>query len=302
MIKILVMDVDGTLTDGKIYIGNDGESFKAFDIKDGCGIHDLLKPNSIEPVIITGRKSKILENRAKEIGIEYLFQGVSNKIEKLNEVIEEKKIELSNVAYIGDDINDLTCIKNVISAGGLTACPYDAVDDVKSMVNYICKRKGGYGAVRDFIEWIIKDNKKEKMSKKVDAVIELVKQHDINSLPIGRYDLSDGSYFTVQEYITKNEHACKLESHKNYVDVHWVVKGKEKIKSFSIDKLEPEMPYDFENDVAFWKPVDDMMEMQLCDGSYSVLYPNDAHMTCIMVGCQDLVRKIVIKVCIPFQR
>lgn len=296
MIKLLVMDVDGTLTDGKICIGNDGELFKSFDIKDGCGIHDVLKPNGIEPVIITGRKSKILDNRAKEIGIECLFQGVSNKIERLNEVLAEKNLELFNVAYIGDDINDLTCMKNVIAAGGLTACPYDAVDDVKSVVNYICKRKGGEGAVRDFIEWLVKKNNKEKLSKKVDAAIELVKQQDIITLPIGRYDLTGGSYFVIQEYITKKEQHCKLESHKKYIDVQWVLKGKEKIKTFSVDKLDPETPYDFEKDVAFWKPVDDMMEIQLCDGSYVVLYPNDAHMPCIMVGGQDTVKKIVIKV------
>ena len=111
MIKLLVMDVDGTLTDGKIYMGNEGEVFKAFDIKDGCGIHDLLKPNGIEPIIITGRRSKILENRAKEIGINSLFQGVSDKVLKLNEILSERNLELSDVAYIGDDINDLTCME-----------------------------------------------------------------------------------------------------------------------------------------------------------------------------------------------
>lgn len=296
MIKLLVMDVDGTLTDGKIYMGNEGESFKAFDIKDGCGIHDLLKPNGIEPVIITGRKSKILENRAKEIGIVCLFQGVSNKIERLDEVLAERNLELSNVAYIGDDINDLTCMKNVIAAGGLTACPYDAVDDVKSVVNYICKRKGGEGAVRDFIEWLVKRDSKEKLSKKVDAAINLVKQQDISSLPVGRYELADGSYFMVQEYITKKEHHCKLESHRKYIDVQWVLKGKEKIRTYSVDKLDPETAYDFEKDVRFWKPVDNMMDIQLCDGGYVVLYPNDAHMPCIMVDEQNIVRKIVIKI------
>ena len=81
-IKYLVMDVDGTLTDGKIYMGNEGEIMKAFDIKDGYGIHDILPHAEIKPVIITGRTSAILTNRCKELGIEYLFQGVSEKVKE----------------------------------------------------------------------------------------------------------------------------------------------------------------------------------------------------------------------------
>ena len=79
-IKYLVMDVDGTLTDGKIYMGNDGEVMKAFDIKDGYGIHDLLPPSGIVPVIITGRGSEILLNRCEELGITKVFQNVHNKL------------------------------------------------------------------------------------------------------------------------------------------------------------------------------------------------------------------------------
>ena len=81
MIKYLVMDVDGTLTDGKIYMGNDGEMMKAFDIKDGCGIHDILITAGITPVIITSRSSKFLENRCKKLEITNLHQGIKNKIE-----------------------------------------------------------------------------------------------------------------------------------------------------------------------------------------------------------------------------
>lgn len=106
MVKYLVMDVDGTLTDGKIYISSEGELCKAFNIKDGCGIHDILIPAGITPVIITGRRSDIVLNRCKEIGITEIYQGVCNKIEKLHEITTD----LSTVAYIGDDINDLSCI------------------------------------------------------------------------------------------------------------------------------------------------------------------------------------------------
>ena len=151
MIKYLVMDVDGTLTDGKIYMGNDGEVMKAFNIKDGCGIHDILIPAGITPVIITGRSSKILENRCKELGITNLHQGIRNKIEKLLTITTD----LSTVAYIGDDINDLSCIKPIKEASGLVGCPADAVQKVKDLSDFISTRNGGDGAVREFIEWLL---------------------------------------------------------------------------------------------------------------------------------------------------
>lgn len=86
-IKLLVMDVDGTLTDGKIYMGNDGEVMKAFDVKDGYTIHYQLRPKGVIPVIITGRESQIVKNRCKELEIDYLYQGVSDKIAKLKAVL-----------------------------------------------------------------------------------------------------------------------------------------------------------------------------------------------------------------------
>lgn len=151
VIKYLVMDVDGTLTDGKIYLGNDGEVMKAFSIKDGCGIHDILIPSGITPVIITGRKSKILENRCKELGISNLHQGIRNKIEKLLTITTD----LSAVAYIGDDINDLSCMEPIKEAGGLVGCPADAVQKVKDLADYISEKNGGDGAVREFVEWLV---------------------------------------------------------------------------------------------------------------------------------------------------
>ena len=154
MIKYLVMDVDGTLTDGKIYMGNDGEMMKVFDIKDGCGIHDILIPAGINPVIITGRSSKILENRCKELGITNLHQGIRNKIEKLLTITTD----LSTVAYIGDDINDLSCMEPIKEAGGLVGCPADAVQKVIDLADFVSKRNGGNGAVREFIEWIVENN------------------------------------------------------------------------------------------------------------------------------------------------
>ena len=155
-IKYLVMDVDGTLTDGKIYMGNDGEMMKAFNIKDGCGIHDLLPPSGIVPVIITGRQSGILEKRCREININFLYQGVADKVQMLMSFLSQMGGELSQVAYIGDDINDLACMHVVKDSGGLIGCPSDAMDSVKKNADYISNREGGNGAVREFIEWIIK--------------------------------------------------------------------------------------------------------------------------------------------------
>lgn len=149
-IKMLVMDVDGTLTDGKIYMGSDGEVFKAFDVKDGYAIAHLHEVGII-PVIITGRKSKIVENRAKELNIKDVYQGVSDKVEKLKVVVKDKGVLLEEVAYIGDDLNDLDCM----GICGLSACPNDAIDEVIQNVNYICKHSGGNGAVREFIEYIL---------------------------------------------------------------------------------------------------------------------------------------------------
>ena len=151
MIKYLVMDVDGTLTDGKVYIGNEGEILKAFSIKDGCGIHDILIPAGIIPVIITGRKSKILENRCVEIGIKEFYQGISDKTEKLFSITQD----FSLIAYIGDDINDFSAMKSIKAAGGKVGCPADAVQKVKDIADFVSVKNGGDGAVREFIEWLL---------------------------------------------------------------------------------------------------------------------------------------------------
>lgn len=150
-IKYLVMDVDGTLTDGKIYMGQSGEVCKAFSTKDGYGIHDIAIPAGILPVIITGRTSKIVFNRCQELGIEKVFQGVRNKIEKLQQITSD----FSSVAYIGDDLNDLSCMIPIKRAGGIVGCPQDAAKSVLEISDFISSYAGGYGAVRDFIEWLV---------------------------------------------------------------------------------------------------------------------------------------------------
>lgn len=151
MIKMLVMDVDGTLTDGHIYVGANGEMIKAFDVKDGYAIAHILPERGIVPVIITGRNSEIVAARAKELKIIDVYQGISDKLTKLKEVMLHYGTDLSEVAYIGDDLNDLDCINYC----GFTACPNDSVEEVRKRVDYICKQDGGRGAVREFINKIL---------------------------------------------------------------------------------------------------------------------------------------------------
>lgn len=151
-IKMLVMDVDGTLTDGRIYVSAEGEIMKAFDVKDGYAIAHSLPNAGIQPVILTGRESGIVRIRAKELNITALYQGVSDKFKKLKEVAEKFSLSPAEIAYIGDDLNDLACIRYC----GLSACPADALPDVMASVAYRCQNKGGRGAVREFIDFIIK--------------------------------------------------------------------------------------------------------------------------------------------------
>lgn len=152
-IKLLVMDVDGTLTDGKIYMGNEGEEFKAFNIKDGYGINEILPRYDIVPAIITGRTSKITENRAKELNISELHQGKHDKLDTLLGLMSKYNCKRENVAYIGDDVLDMVCMKEC----GLIGCPSDATESIRSQADFVAPHKGGDGAVRDFIEWIVKE-------------------------------------------------------------------------------------------------------------------------------------------------
>lgn len=126
-IKLLIMDVDGTLADGRIHIGRQGEMMKAFDVRDGYAIVHILPMLGMVPVIITGRKSEIVEVRVKELKNTELYQGVSDKLEQLKAVAEKYCVKAEEIAYIGDNLNDLDCIKYC----GVSACPSDAVDIVK---------------------------------------------------------------------------------------------------------------------------------------------------------------------------
>lgn len=157
IIKALVMDVDGTLTDGKIYMSPQGECMKAFHIKDGYMIA-RLSDYRITPIIITGRQSDILLNRCRELHITEVYQNIENKKEKLAKVLQALRCSYCEVAYIGDDLNDLECMELC----GMSACPADAVEEVIRKADFVCSKKGGEGAVREFIEHLIKHNGKDK--------------------------------------------------------------------------------------------------------------------------------------------
>lgn len=153
-IKMLIMDVDGTLTDGKVYVMDNMECIKAFDIKDGYGIKNILPRYNIIPVIITGKKSKILEKRADELSITELYQGIDLKLHTYMMLKEKYSLNDEEIAFIGDDLNDLECMEHC----GITGCPSDAVAGIKIISNYVCEKSGGNGAVREFIEYITNTN------------------------------------------------------------------------------------------------------------------------------------------------
>lgn len=155
-IQMLVMDVDGTLTDGKIYISQQGELFKAFDVMDGYGIRHILPKLHIIPVVITGRISSIVEHRCSELGISHCYQGIKDKAECLNKVARTLSIPLDQIACIGDDENDLPMLKLC----GVKGCPKNGFNKVKENCDYICNNCGGNGAVREFIEWLATFTKK----------------------------------------------------------------------------------------------------------------------------------------------
>lgn len=152
ILKAIVMDVDGTLTDGKLHISKEGEVFKSFYSKDGIGILSLHE-YGIKPIILTSRDSKIVKERAKELNITEVIQGAkNNKKDILEEYMHKNNLKKENMAYIGDDINDLESMKLCEIIG----CPNDSVNEVKDIAQFVSSKDGGNGAVRDFIDYLIK--------------------------------------------------------------------------------------------------------------------------------------------------
>ena len=149
-IRLLVMDVDGVMTDGKITYTSDGQELKSFNIKDGLGIK-RAQASGIETAIITGRTSPMVERRARELGITHLVQGREDKLAALSGLVGQLNLSLHQVAYIGDDLPDLTAIEAV----KLGACPADAATEVKSKANWVSTRSGGDGCVRELCDLLV---------------------------------------------------------------------------------------------------------------------------------------------------
>ena len=160
-VKLVVLDVDGTMTDGGVYIDNNQVETKKFNIKDGAGIL-LAQSVGIEFMILTGRSSKCVEQRAKELNIKHVVQGVHCKVDYLKEFVSKRNLSSENIAYIGDDLNDLPAMYYV----GISACPIDAADEVKDYCDFILPQEGGNGVVRAFVEMLLK--KRELWEKAIN--------------------------------------------------------------------------------------------------------------------------------------
>jgi 3-deoxy-D-manno-octulosonate 8-phosphate phosphatase, YrbI family len=154
------MDVDGTMTDGTIYISSKEEVMKGFDVKDGYGIKNILPGLGIIPVIISARDSDIVRVRAKELNVSEVYLGVSDKLQIMEAIMEKHDLKYKNVAYIGDDLNDLPLIESV----GISFAPFDSVEEVKKAANIVLKHCGGRGAIRECISHLTLVNNSEEES------------------------------------------------------------------------------------------------------------------------------------------
>lgn len=151
-IKLLAMDVDGVLTDGTIIISSDGVESKSFNFLDGHGIK-MWQRTGMKVALISGRESAVTKIRAEELGIDILYQPCTKKLECFEKLLKETCLEAKNIAYIGDDLLDLPVVRRV----GFGVAVANAVDELKHAAHYITSRTGGSGAVREVIEYILKN-------------------------------------------------------------------------------------------------------------------------------------------------
>ena len=151
-IKLLLTDCDGVLTDGGVYYSENGEALKRFNIRDGMGVERLRALAGVETGIVTGERSPSVKKRAEKLAISECHLGSKDKDAVLGSILERLGLHPDEVAYIGDDVNDLPAF----ARAGLTACPADAVDEIKAVADIILKKNGGHGAFREFSEIIIK--------------------------------------------------------------------------------------------------------------------------------------------------
>jgi len=153
MIKLLILDVDGCLSDGKLIYSAQGIESKNFNVKDGLGISTWVKIGN-QVAIITGRNSTIVQKRAQELGIQHIYQGIKDKDRVLKELVDSLGLNFYEVGAIGDDLNDY----NMLELVGRSFTPNDGVKEIKSIVNTVLSKNGGDGAVREMIDTLVDDN------------------------------------------------------------------------------------------------------------------------------------------------
>lgn len=151
-IKYIVIDVDGTMTDGGIYYDNNGNEIKKFNVRDAAGVF-ALRAADIKVMVLTGRCSKAVERRMGELHVDYLFQGVYNKVEFLERFMVEEGIDKSQLAYIGDDVNDYEAMR----LADFKACPSDACEEIAAIADYRTAAVGGKGVVTEVARHILTD-------------------------------------------------------------------------------------------------------------------------------------------------
>jgi len=149
-VSLAIFDVDGVMTDGRIYLGESGEEMKAFNVLDGLGIK-LLRDNGIEVAILSGRRARCVERRATELGIPHVIQGAGEKLPVFHKLIATLKLQAAQTCYMGDDLGDVP----VLQACGLAFTVPDAPPEVKRAAQYVTRRRGGEGAVRDACEFLL---------------------------------------------------------------------------------------------------------------------------------------------------
>ncbi|RUO30598.1 3-deoxy-manno-octulosonate-8-phosphatase KdsC [Aliidiomarina sedimenti] len=149
-VRLLICDIDGVFSDGRIYLGNQGEELKAFHTRDGFGVKALLQ-NQVEVAVMTGRQSTIVESRMQALGVRHIYQGLSDKTVAYQELIQQLSLNDADVAYIGDDVPDLALIQQV----GLGIAVRDAHASVQQSANYVTALPGGFGAVREVSDLIL---------------------------------------------------------------------------------------------------------------------------------------------------
>lgn len=153
-IKLLITDIDGVWTDGGLYYDINGQQLLRFSVRDGMGVR-LLKENGIETAIISGNAADIVKTRAQKLNIDLVFTGVENKQTIAENILLAKNLTFDEIAFIGDDVNDIYLFKKA----AISAAPADAEEEVLKLASYICSRRGGHGAFREFANYLIKYRK-----------------------------------------------------------------------------------------------------------------------------------------------